>query len=386
MFISEARTIYFRQRLKMLPLFSVTRSEGSVSLLLVHFSWPIHPLLRRQGYRSLKLCKLNSYFPGFITHTHPPYLPPTLSPPPFLPSSLPLPPSLSLPLPSPTHLSDSNKMHKITEGFEEFHQRWRQIENTCGFSITMTRGTAACPVYSSSINWSLDGDNLSVTTNMSTTRSLRTWRSSRRSLFKDSQASSSRDQQKQYSTSSSSSSSSMSSLQHSGQSSTQTTGKSNPRQMSLPTEGLTRSSAHHSSSRGMHSTTSAPGMLSSSGWSEVVSDSLVDKERAVRGDGDGSIGRGRIMNGWSGGSEEKQKWWIGSRGAIEPLLAIREEEVRTIGQMATVESEDSPERVVGSSSDSFDEKEYPLSGNRAHETKKRSLKSKLKSTLKGKSS
>lgn len=136
----------------------------------------------------------------------------------------------------------------------------------------------------------------------------------------------------------------------------------------------------------MHSTTSAPGMLSSSGWSEVVSDSLVDKERAVRGDGDGSIGRGRIMNGWSGGSEEKQKWWIGSRGAIEPLLAIREEEVRTIGQMATVESEDSPERVVGSSSDSFDEKEYPLSGNRAHETKKRSLKSKLKSTLKGKSS
>ena len=278
----------------------------------------------------------------------------------------------------------SNKMHKITDSFSEFHHRWRQIEQTCGFSVTMTKGTVTYSTFSSSSlsrNWALDADNHSVTSNTSTTYSQRTWQGSRQALLKDPQMLSNREHHKPVSTFSQS----LCSLHQSSLPAPKTASQDTYRQMSLPTEGLTRQSNHHSSSRGMHLTASAPGMLNSAGRTDMASYSLVDRDGAIRGDGDGSSGK-EMMNVDTGAGEEKQRWWLGSKGPMEPLQAIREEDVQRNGCMTVAESEDSLERINSSSSDSLEEKDFSLSENRRHETKKKSLKSKLKSTLMGKNS
>ena len=120
-----------------------------------------------------------------------------------------------------------------------------------------------------------------------------------------------------------------------------------PRQMSAPVKTSVKT-------REMHSASSAPLL-------DVAQDS-----------DDGKAGSGSPP-------ERRQQWWVGSRGSND-LLAIVEEEGNTRVR-SFKRSQESLERQ-DSSSDSVDSKDSPKIKNGSV---KRTLKSKIRSTLKGKS-
>lgn len=220
-------------------------------------------------------------------------------------------------------------MHKITESFGEFHNRWRQIEHTCGFSVTMNKGGHMISSYNS-YSVCMDSDVESVTS-YSTSHSLS---SSTYSQQHNREHHKLKHQQN-----------SLPCLQQQSLPSDH----SYPRQMSAPVKSSVKT-------KEMHSAISAPLL-------DVVHDSSDDGKTSSASPPD-----------------RRQQWWIGSR-ASNDLLAIVEEEGSTTVR-SFKRSQESLERQTDSSSDSVDGKDSPKVKNNSV---KRTLKSKIRSTLKGKS-
>ena len=131
----------------------------------------------------------------------------------------------------------------------------------------------------------------------------------------------------------------------------QPTDHSYPRQMSAPVRTSVRT-------KEMYSASSAP---------------LLDMTDSNNGDGGGKVGSACPP-------ECRQQWWVGSRGSTD-LSAIVEEQGNNRSVKSFKRSQDSLERQTDSSSDSVDGKDSPKIKNSV----KKTLKSKIRSTLKGKS-
>ena len=247
----------------------------------------------------------------------------------------------------------SNKMHKITETFNEFHYRWRQIEHTCRFTITTNKGQSTVSTYTtSSMTLGMDAD---VDT-ISSTATIHTFTCDYPSQKgKTHEDSTSRDPQQQASTATP--------FQKAPHNSNHIVNRPYPRQSSAPV----RENRLSVKKVPLSPASSLPVMFSATQQvkTSASTDMLLEPER------DSGTG----LNA----AEKRLQWMVGGR----ELHAISEEKNRGSSSLKALrKSQDSLDRQTDSSNESVDGKESsPKVSNGAI---KRPPKSRSRTVLKGK--